>query len=676
MHASYCPLDCPDRCSLDVTVEDGRVVAIEGSRANPLTEGFICSKVRRFHERVYGPDRLLHPMVRAGAKGEARFAPITWPEAVALVARRLRDVSERWGGEAILPYYYGGSNGLVTQGTLDARFFAALGASRLDRAVCAAPTGTVAKAMTGKMPGVAFPDYDAARLIVLWGANPWHSNIHLVPHLKRARDAGGRVVLIDPRATAPGAYVDEWLPVRPGTDVALALALARWLAHAGKVDHAFLAAHTSGHERVLAAAEAWTLDRAAAVTGLAARDVERLAADYAAADPAVIRIGWGLERNRNGGSAVAAVLALPALAGKFGRRAGGFTMSNSGAFRVDDEARAGGPDAPTRVVNMNLLGRVLLGEIAPPPVMALFVYDCNPVVTVPDQGRIVRGLQREDLFTVVFDSVMTDTARYADVVLPATTFLEHDELSHSYGSYTVQYAPGVIPPQGEGRPNPAVFRDLAQAAGVDGPFFTGGERALRARALASVGVPLVAGADLARLERDRIVPVDFPGTAPVQFVSAFPFTADRRMRLDPAELGPNVYAYREPKADARFPLTLISPATDRTVNSMLGELKKDEAELHLHPEDARARGLSTGDGVRVFNALGEVCCRARVSDRIRPGVVSLPKGAWRRSFRSGTSATALVADDLSEIGGGACFNDARVEVEALAAPAPPSRAAS
>jgi anaerobic selenocysteine-containing dehydrogenase len=404
VHASFCPLDCPDRCSLDVTVEGGRVVSIDGSRTNPLTEGYICSKVRRFPEHVYGPDRLLHPMVRTGPKGEGRFEPVSWPEAVALVARRLHEVRERWGGEAILPYYYGGSNGLVTQGTLDARFFAALGASRLDRAVCAAPTGAVAKAMTGKMPGVAFPDYAAARLVVLWGANPWHSNIHLVPHLKRARESGGRVVLIDPRTTAPGAYIDEWLAVRPGTDVALALALARCLAHAGKVDLEFLAAHTSGHERVLEAAEAWTLDRAAAVTGLAARDIARLAEDYAAADPAVIRIGWGLERNRNGGSAVAAVLALPALAGKFGCRGGGFTMSNSGAFRVDDEVRAGGPDAPTRIVNMNLLGRVLLGEIAPPPVMALFVYDCNPVVTVPDQNRIVQGLQREDLFTVVFES--------------------------------------------------------------------------------------------------------------------------------------------------------------------------------------------------------------------------------------------------------------------------------
>ena len=665
VHASFCPLDCPDRCSLDVTVEDGRVVSLEGSRTNPLTDGYICSKVRRFPERVYGPDRILHPMVRTGPKGESRFAPVSWSEATALVTRRLAEVRDRWGGEAILPYYYGGSNGLITQGTLDARFFAALGASRLDRAVCAAPTGAVARAMTGKMPGVAFPDYEAARLVVLWGANPWHSNIHLVPHLKRARDAGARVVLIDPRATAPGAYVDEWLAVRPGTDVALALALVRCLGQAGKIDHAFLAAHTNGHARVREAAEAWTLERAAAVTGLAARDIARLAEDYAAADPAVIRIGWGLERNRNGGSAVAAVLALPALAGKFGRRGGGFTMSNSGAFRVDDEARAGGPEPSTRIVNMNLLGRVLLGEIAPPPVMALFVYDCNPVVTVPDQNRIVKGLEREDLFTVVFDAVLTDTARYADVVLPATTFLEQDELSHSYGSYTVHYAPGVIPPVGEGRTNPAVFRELAHAAGIDGGFFEGGEAALRARALASVRAPLAPGADLARLERDRILPVDFPGPSPVQFVNAFPFTADRRMRLDPPELGPNLYAYREQQIDPGFPLALISPATDRTINSVLGELKKDEAELQLHPADARARGIATGDGVRVFNALGEVRCRALLSERIRPGVVSLPKGTWRRSFRSGTSATALVADDLSEIGGGACFNDARVEVEAL-----------
>jgi anaerobic selenocysteine-containing dehydrogenase len=362
---------------------------------------------------------------------------------------------------------------------------------------------------------------------------------------------------------------------------------------------------------------------------------------------------------------VAAILALPALAGKFGRRGGGFTMSSSGAFRVDEATLAGGPEGSTRVVNMNLLGRVLLGEIAPPPVKALFVYDCNPVVTVPDQNRIVRGLKREDLFTVVFDAVLTDTALYADVVLPATTFLEHQEVSHSYGAYAVQYAPAVIAPRGEARSNPDVFRDLAAACGVADDFFAGGDEALRSRALASVRGPIVA-TDIARLERDRIVPMDFPGPLPVQFVTAFPATPDRRLRLDAPELGPNLYVYREAVPDPRFPLMLISPANDRMINSVLGELEKGEAELDVNPLDARARGIVAGGGVRVFNALGEVRCRARLSERIRPGVVSLPKGAWRRSFRSGTSATALVSDDLSEIGGGACFNDARVEVEALA----------
>jgi anaerobic selenocysteine-containing dehydrogenase len=557
-HSAFYPLDCPDRCSLTVTVDADRVVAIDGSRVHALTDGYICAKVRRYHERVYSPDRLLRPMVRRGAKGDGAYAPVSWPEAIGLIADRLRTTRERWGGEAILPFYYGGSNGLVTQGTLDARLFTALGASRLDRAVCAAPTGAVARAMTGKMAGVAFPDYEAARLIVLWGANPWHSNIHLVPHLKRAREAGARVVLVDPRKTSPGAYVDDWLGIRPGTDVALALAVARWLIRAGKVDEAFLAAHTTGHARVLEAAEDWTLGRAAAVTGLGEGQIEGLAEAFAGIDPAVIRIGWGLERNRNGGSAVAAILALPALAGKFGRRGGGFTMSSSGAFRIDDATLAGGPEGSTRVVNMNLLGRVLLGEIAPPPVKALFVYDCNPVVTVPDQNRIVRGLKREDLFTVVFDAVLTDTALYADVVLPATTFLEHQEVSHSYGAYAVQYAPAVIAPRGEARSNPDVFRDLAAACGVADDFFAGGDEALRSRALASVRGP-VAASDIARLERDRIVPMDFPGPLPVQLVTAFPATPDRRLRLDAPELGPNLYVYREAVPDPRFPLMLISP---------------------------------------------------------------------------------------------------------------------
>src|SRR5262245_587908 len=377
VHPSTCPLDCPDRCSLHVTVRDGRVAALEGSHENPETRGFICAKVRRFPERMYGKDRLLHPMRRSGPKGSGTFTRIGWGEAIATIAQRLGEVVERWGGEAVLPYSYGGSNGLVGEGTMDARFFARLGASRLLRAVCAAPTGAVVEAMTGDMPGVAFRDFPEARLILVWGANPWHSNVHLVPYLKEARRRGARVVLLDPRRTGSGAYVDEWLPVFPGTDVVVALAMIRHLARTGRIAEAFVREHCTGAETALAAAEPWTFARAAEVSRVPADALERLAEDYAEARPALVRIGWGLERNRNGGSAVAAILALVALAGKLGVRGGGYTLSNSSAFRVDREHLRGMPEAATRIVNMNRLGQGLLGEVHSPPIQALFVYDCN-----------------------------------------------------------------------------------------------------------------------------------------------------------------------------------------------------------------------------------------------------------------------------------------------------------
>jgi anaerobic selenocysteine-containing dehydrogenase len=662
-HASTCPLDCPDRCSIAVSVSDGRIVGLEGTRLNPDTQGFICSKVRRFPERVYGPDRLLHPMRRTGRKGDGTFERISWPEAIGRVADELRRVAERWGGEAILPYAYGGSNGLIGQGTMDARFFARLGASRLDRAVCAAPTGAVAGAMTGKLAGVPFADYAHARLILLWGANPWHSNIHLLPHLKAARERGARVVLIDPRRTGSAGYVDEWLPVYPGGDVALALAMIRHLAHSGRVADAFLREHCADAQVPLAAAEPWTFQRAAEVARVPAAQIAALAEAYAAAQPALVRVGWGLERNRNGGSAVAAILALVALAGKFGVRGGGYTLSNSEASRLDEATLRGRPEAPTRVVNMNLLGRVLLGELPTPPVQALFVYDCNPVVTVPDQNRILRGLAREDLFTVVFDSVLTDTARYADVLLPAVTFLEQSELYHSYGSYGLHFTRPVLPARGEARPNEDVFRDLAAALGFAEPEFREDAEALLARTLGAIGASLTEAPQAVTTR--GFLPFDFPGPGPVQFVTAFPGTPDRKLRLAPPELGPRTYAYREEAADPRFPLALVSPATDKTINSVLGELVREEARLAIHPDDARARSVAEGHAVRVFNELGEVHCLARLDERIRPGVVSLPKGLWRRSFRNGAASTALCPDSLSEIGGGACFNDARVEVAPL-----------
>src|SRR6185312_6526548 len=425
---SACPLDCPDACSLEVRVEEGRVVKIDGTRRNPLTDGYICSKVRRLPEHLYGPDRILHPALRVGPKGSGEFQRISWDEALDLVASRMREAKELHGGEAILPFFYGGSNGLLTQETTDARLFYRVGASRLARTVCAAPTGRAAMGLYGKMAGVAFADFPAARLIVLWGANPSASGIHLVPIIQEAQRQGTRLVVIDPRRINLAKKADLHLAPRPGTDLPLALAVIRWLFAEGKADLDFLAAHATGGEELRRRAEPWTFARAAEVTGVPAADIERFARLYAESSPAVVRCGWGLERNRNGGSAVAAVLALPAVGGKFGVRGGGYVLSNSGAFAFDRAGAAAEPEPRTRVINMNRLGEVLL-ERDDPPVTVLFSYNCNPLATMPNQEKVRRGLAREDLFTVAFDQVWTDTAMWADLVLPATHFLEHDEMS-------------------------------------------------------------------------------------------------------------------------------------------------------------------------------------------------------------------------------------------------------
>ena len=663
MHTAHsvCPLDCPDRCSLEVRVEEGRIASITGSRVNPVTEGFICAKVRDFAGRVYGPDRLLHPMSRTGRKGEGRFARISWDEAIGTIARRLEETRREHGGEAILPFFYGGSNGMVSQGAADETLFRAIGASRLARTVCAAPTGAAAKALYGRMASTDLPDVEKARYIILWGANPKHSNIHLMPYLKRAREAGAKVALVDPRLTLARGYVDRHLPVFPGSDAPVALAMIGHLARTGGVDRAFLEAHTVGWERLLDRARDWSLERAAAVARVATRDIAALAEEYAAADPALIRCGWGLERNRNGETGVAAVLALPAVAGKFGKAGGGFALASSPAYEVNEDLLAGQPEAATRVINMNRLGRALLEE-QKPPIKALFVYDANPAVTIPDQNRVLRGLEREDLFTVVFDQVMTDTALYADVVLPATTFLEHTEMSVSYGGYGVQIAEPVVPPVGEARPNDEVFHLLAERLGVaDG--LPRGEGLLR-RALEAIGGPLAGPAEgrLERLRRERFLGFDFPGPRPVQFGTAFPTLPDRKARLWPEDLGTDPYRVLDDPATREFPLALISPATDRTISSTLGELMREQAVLEMHPADAAARDLVDGQEVRVRNALGEVRVALRTNPEVRAGVVFLPKGIWNRHTRNGSVGTALVPDSISAVSGGACFNDARVEV--------------
>jgi anaerobic selenocysteine-containing dehydrogenase len=655
-----CPLDCPDSCTLDVTVENGRVVKIDGGDANPSTRNYICGKVRRFGERIYGEDRLLYPAIRKGAKGKGNFSRVTWDEALDFIAERMLAIRDGVGAEGILPFCYGGSNGLLTQDTNDAQLFRGFGTSRLARTVCAAPTGAANEALYGKMPGVTYEDYVHARLIVLWGVNPSASGIHLVPFLKEARNRGAQLVVIDPRRTSLARQADLHLAPRPGTDLPLALALHKYLFDRGHAATAFLAEHARNVEGLRARADEWTIERAARTAFIDPDDLERFAELYASSSPALIRCGWGLERNRNGGAAAAAVMALPAVAGKFGVRGGGFSMSNSAAWGI--KAAAWMDDTPeprTRLVNMNHLGRALL-EYDDPPVQMLFVYNCNPLATMPDQNRVLRGLQREDLFTVVFEQVFTDTTRYADVVLPATTFLENYDIAKAYGPISLQLVRPVIEPQGEARPNTEVFSELAQRLGV-------GEAEEDTDTLLRIAGRLPEAVGSTLMEHGSATPPY--GGVPVQFVDVFPRTPDQRINLYPEALvqhtGDRLYVYQpDPETDA-YPLALISPASEKTISSTLGELRQRAGVLQMHPSDAAARSLAQDDPVRVFNDLGEVQVPVALNADIKPGTVSLPKGLWRRSTYNGSTSNALVPDALTDLGGGACFNDARVQVALL-----------
>jgi anaerobic selenocysteine-containing dehydrogenase len=660
---TVCPLDCPDACSLDVTLQDGRITQIDGSPHNPITNGYICAKVRRFSERVYGSDRLLYPAIRRGPKGYGLFERASWDEAMALIATRLEEARESWGGESILPYSYGGSNGLLTQDTSDATLFRRLGASRLARTVCAAPTGAANEALYGKMPSITYEDYPSARLIILWGVNPSASGIHLVPYIRDAQRNGATLIVIDPRTTALAKQADIHLPIRPGTDLPIALSIHRFLFEEGLADRAFLEAHTRNAEKLRAKAQPWTFERAAAEAGVATELLEAVAKRYAEVTPALIKCGWGQERNRNGGNSSLAIMSLPAVAGKFGVRGGGYAMSNTAAWGIE-RTWIGAQESATRLINMNQLGRALT-ELDP-PVRVLFVYNSNAAVTSPDQRRIIRGLERDDLFTVVFEQVTTDTARYADVVLPATTFLEGYDLVRGYGPISLRLGKPVIEAVGEARPNADVFGELLQRLDLGEPTDPNGELEEMLHVIARM--PGSAADEI----RAQGAAIPIAGGRPIQFVDVYPRTADRKVDLFPEHLDAQspagLYGYQPDPATKEFPLALISPASERTISSTLSELPRPAVRLLMHPEDASARGLNDGDEVRIFNALGEVRCGLQVGTWVRPGTVVLPKGLWRKHTANGFTANALAPDSLTDLGGGACFNDARVDVRPVNEP--------
>lgn len=645
---SVCPLDCPDRCSLSVDVDGDRVVGIDGSHVNPMTGGVICAKVRGFGNRVHGPLRLRQPAVRVGPKGPgATFRPVSWAEALDLVAERFRAILAQDGPEALLPYWYAGSNGLLTGGALDQRLWNRLGTTQILRTFCAANTGAGARMVYGDLPGADPSDIDEARFAILWGVNPSVSGIHLVPKARAVRARGGRLVVVDPRRTPLARQADLHLRPLPGTDVAVALALGHLAFREGYVDRDFLASHALDADAYEDLVSAWSPERAAAVAEVPADDLRRLAAWYAESAPAFLRAGWGMERNRNGTDAVRAVLGLPAVYGKFGVRGGGYALSTTAGYRMSSAAWLGPPRG--RTVNMTALGQIL-EETRDPPIRGVYVYDCNPMVTAPDQVRVARQLARDDLFVVVHEQVHTDTCDYADVLLPATTFLEHEDLTKSYSGYLLQWAEPVIPPVGEARSNHAVVADLAERLGH-----------------ADLRVPVeVLAAEIAEtVPQDRLLtpgPV-WPRLKADGVVRLAPAVQFRDLSAPIALVGEVAPRYRPPPTDAHAPLILVSPASRRAITStLLEDLPPGSAAVDIHPDDAAARGVRDGDEVRMFNHLGEVWVRARVTDEVRPGVVCLVKGLWRSATKNGWTACALAPAHVDEHGGGACYNDARVEL--------------
>lgn len=678
---AVCPHDCPDTCSIKVTVDtaSGRAVKLRGDPEHTTTGGFLCVKVNHYLERTYSPDRLLHPLRRVGAKGEGRFERISWDEALALVSARLQAIAAR-NPEAILPYSYSGTLGLIQNGSLDHRFFHRLGASRLDRTICAT-CGTEALNQTiGWRVGPEPASFEHARYIVLWGTNTLTSNVHLWPFIQRAREAGAKLVVIDPIRTRTAQRADEWIPIRPGTDAALALGMMHVIFRDGLADRDYLGRYTEDPDALEAKVRvAWSPEQAAMVTGLEARRIEQLARAYATTPPAIIRLNYGLQRHHGGGAAVKAVISLPSVIGAWRHAGGGALLSTSGAYptRLDALAR---PDlipkradgTLPRLINMNELGRALDPILTrDPAIECLFVYCANPAASNPDQEAVLRGLRREDLFTVVHELFMTDTARYADVILPATSQLEQTDIHKSYGHLDVLLNDPVIAPLGESVSNTELFRRLAHRMGLPEPCLQDSDEALLHQAF-DFSHPAMRGLGVERLRADgpQRLAHDAP-FAPFR-EGGFFGTPGGKAKLAGHDEAPLFVAPRELPVASTEPetLSLISSPAHHFLNSSFANLPfaaRAEAgpTLHLHSEDAAAREIREGESVRVWNERGAFEATARVSQDLRPGVVWAPSVWWLSASPGGHNANAVTSQGLTDIGGGATFYDCAVHVAPL-----------
>lgn len=677
---SVCPHDCPSQCALQITVEAGRITDVTGDPRHPFTRGVICGKVHDYAERVYGPTRVLTPLRRVGPKGEGRFEPIGWDEAVDEIAHRWRRVIAQWGGEAILPFSYGGTLGLV-QNWAGHPLFYALGASRLDRTICVSTAYAGWRGTLGTVTGNDSEQMVDSELIVLWGINASHTHINAMTLVKQARRRGAFVVCVDPYRTPTARRADWHLMPRPGTDGALALGVMHVLIGEGRVDQDYIQRATLGFTALAQHVKQYDPERVAAITGLAAEDIVAFARRYGATRAAFIRVGIGLSRHDNGGMTCRTIACLPALTGAYAHPAGGALLASSSAFGLSNAAleRADLMPAPApRVINMIQLGRALTDPDLAPPVKALYVYNANPASIAPNQELVLRGLAREDLFTVVHEQHLTDTTDYADLVLPATTSMEHTDCYKSYGHFYVQLARPVIPPEGESRSNWEVTRLLARAMGLRDPHFSKGEDDLIREALAS-GDPSVAGITLEQLEAEHSMRLrvgrpylPFAEGAPtpsgkVEFVSES--LAREGLPALPTYV-PLVEGPDHAELTRRYPLQCIVPPNRFFLNSsfsqseLLRRRQRGPAVL-LHPADGAARGIQSGDAVLVRSARGEVRFTAELTDDTREGVAVVEGIWWSKHQPGGRGVNALTDDRTADMGGGPALHSNLVQVERL-----------
>jgi anaerobic selenocysteine-containing dehydrogenase len=721
VHAA-CPHDCPDACGVLITVEDGKATKIQGDPEHPVTRGFLCAKVAKYLDRVYSPDRVLYPMRRVGPKGpvenRAGGAPaatrvdtaptlrrISWDEALDEICTRFRSISSEFGSEAILPYSFGGTLGALNGACMDRRFFHRLGASQLDRAICSMAGETGLQTVLGVKLGTEPEQFPHSRYIIAWAANIHGNNVHLWPFIAEARRKGAKLVVIDPYRTRTAACADWYLPINPGTDVALALGLMHVIIGENLHDADYVSKYTLGFDDLREKVKQYPPERVAQWTGISADDIRKLAREYSTVRPSVIRLNYGVQRSENGGMATRAIAMLPCITGGWKEIGGGLQLSTSGSFGLNAEGlkrpdlmnSALGREA--RTINMVELGRVLNRENNP-PVKALFVYNSNPAAVAPNHNEVIRGLKRTDLFTVVHEQFFTDTTDYADMVLPATTFFEHRDLQTAYGHYYLQLSNQAIAPLGECRPNVEVFRALAERMGFQDDCFRETEDNMIDLALDTQN-PWLKGITRERLEREPFVRLNFAEPAsgarlpasgeeahPTHYEPFLPFahgnfrTASGKAELYSEALkaqGLDPVAEFKPPSESRhgvngngahkngFPLELLARKSDNFLNSSFSNVPSVQAMeepglLEMDPADARARGIANGDRVRVFNHRGEIVLKARVDGAVQPGVVSARLN-WAKHTPGFQSINALTSEKLADMGNSATFYSVLVEVE-------------